>query len=67
MARLTKVVRVIDYSIDELSRDDLTVLDLALCSLTDSLRRDSNILPTLELHEALDKLHQLVLDAKRGD
>jgi hypothetical protein len=61
MAKLEPVMGIVAYSLTHLSGADLTVLDLALCTLKD----DGAVLVGDDLHASLVNLHNLVLQAKR--
>src|SRR5688572_12378852 len=51
----------------ELTRDDLTVLDIALSYLMDELSKNPQILATVGEKNSLYSLHSHVLTLKRGE
>lgn len=67
MARVEKVAVDFEYNLSALTGPDLRVLDLALGYFKDTVRKDPRVLPNPGDDEALDSLHQAVLDIKRGD
>jgi hypothetical protein len=68
---MSEMVRreVVTFSLTGLDGADLTVLDLALCRIQDDMNKAKEQamkpLQTAAQRQSLQRLHQLVLDAKR--